>query len=210
MRVNYFFIFIVFLTFNITAQELYVSLGRNITSFDYKSTNGSDKNLEFRSGYGNNFEAGFLTHRFNKYKILYSIGFVYNEFNAEASSNGINYSWETKYLGILNKISFHFSDFFYRTELKTFLILGFSTSTLVGGEQFINNKYYDLTKNEDFLGVNLQPFVGINSQYTVAKNLKVTMGYNFSKTFNLFNKSEENISFNTHQLQIGLLMSVYR
>ena len=192
------------------AQELYVNLGSNITSYDYDSANESDKNLEFRSGSGKNLEVGYLMHRFNKYKTLYSIGFVYNEFNAEASGYGINYSWKTKYVGIINKISFYFSDCCYEIGLNTFLTLGFSASTMLGGEQFINNKYYDLAKNEDFSGVNLQPFAGINSQYTIANNLKVTMGYNFSKTFNLFNKSEENISFNTHQIQIGLLMSVYR
>jgi hypothetical protein len=209
LRVSYLFIFIVFFTFNMTAQELYVSLGRNITSFDYKSANGSDKNLEFRSGSGNNLEVGYL-YGFNKYKTLYSIGFVYNEFNAEASSYGINYSWKTKYVGIINKISFNFSNCCYGTGLNTFLTLGFSTSTLAGGDQFINNNYYDLTKNEDFLGVNLQPFIGLNSQYNIARNLKLTMGYNFSKTFNLFNKSEEKISFNTHQLQVGFLVSLYR
>jgi hypothetical protein len=210
LRVSYLFIFTFFFTFNVKAQRLYVSFGSNITSYDYDSANGSDKNLEFRSKSGNNFEVGYLLHRFNDYKTNYSIGFVYNEFNAEASGYGINYSWKTKYVGIINKISFNFSNRCYGTRLNTLLTLGFSASTLMGGGQFISNTYYDLAKNEDFLGANLQPFVGINARYTIARNLKLTVGYNFSKTFNLFNKSDEKISFNTHQIQVGFLVPLYK
>jgi len=96
------------------------------------------------------------------------------------------------------------------TGLNTFLTAGFSTSTFTGGDQFINTNYYDLEKSEDFLGVNLQPFIGINSQYNIARNLKLTLGYNFSKAFHLFNNSEEKISYNTHQIKVGFLVSLYR
>ena len=96
------------------------------------------------------------------------------------------------------------------TGLNTFLTAGFSTSTLAGGDQFINDNFYDLAKSEDFLGVNLQPFIGINSQYNIARNLKLTLGYNFSKAFHLFNNSEEKISYNTHQIKVGFLVSLYR
>ena len=70
--------------------------------------------------------------------------------------------------------------------------------------------YYDLAKSEDFLGVNIQPFIGINSQYNLARNFKLTLGYNYSKAFHLFNNSEEKISYNTHQIKVGFLVSLYR
>ena len=72
------------------------------------------------------------------------------------------------------------------------------------------DNYYDLAKSEDFLGVNIQPFIGINSQYNLARNFKLTLGYNFSKAFHLFNNSEEKISYNTHQIKVGFLVSLYR
>ena len=209
MRTTYLFIFIVLLTFNALAQEIYMSTGNNITSYDYKSSNESDENLEFRSGSGTNFEVGYL-HSFNNYKLLYSIGFIYNEFSAEASGAGSNYSWKTRYMGIINKFSYNLSNCCYNTGLNTFLTLGFSTSTFTGGDQFINTNYYDLAKSEDFLGVNIQPFIGINSQYNLARNFKLTLGYNFSKAFHLFNNSEEKISYNTHQIKVGFLVSLYR
>jgi len=209
LREVYLFLFIVLSGFSIKAQEIYVSSGNNITSYDYVSSNGSDENLEFRSDSGTNFEVGYL-HSFNNYKLLYSIGFIYNEFSAEASGAGSNYSWKTRYMGIINKFSYNLSNCCYNTGLNTFLTAGFSTSTLVGGDQFINDNYYDLAKSEDFLGVNIQPFIGINSQYNLARNFKLTLGYNFSKAFHLFNNSEEKISYNTHQIKVGFLVSLYR
>ena len=97
MREVYLFLFIVLSAFSIKAHEIYVSSGNNITSYDYVSSNGSDENLEFRSDSGTNFEVGYL-HSFNNYKLLYSIGIVYNEFNAKASSFGSSYSWKTRYI----------------------------------------------------------------------------------------------------------------
>ena len=141
MRTTYLFIFIVLLTFNALAQEIYMSSGNNITGYDYKSSNESDENLKFRSRSGTNFEVGYL-HSFNNYKLLYSIGFVYNEFNDKASSFGSSYSWKTRYIGIINKFSYNLSNCCYNTGLNTFLTAGFSTSTLAGGDQFINDNFY--------------------------------------------------------------------
>lgn len=214
MRTTYLFIFIVLLTFNALAQEIYMSSGNNITSYDYKSSNGSDENLDFRSGSGNYFEVGYV-HGLINYKLLYSIGFIYNEYNSKASNYSTNYSWKTKYLGITNKISFNLSKEYSECShfgfgLRTFLSIGFNTSTLTSGEQYINNYYYDLVGNKDFLGIIVQPFAGINSQYNISRKFKLTMGYNFSKSFGLLNDSDEKISFNNHQFQLGFQISILR
>ena len=214
MRSIYLFIFIVFLTYNAKAQEIYISSGKNTTNFDYKSSNGTDANLNFRSGTGNYFEVGYV-HGLINYKLLYSIGFTYNEYNSKASNYATNYSWETKYLGITNKISFNLSKehsdcSHYGSGLRTFLSIGFNTSKLTSGEQYINNYYYDLVGTEDFLGIIVQPFAGINSQYNISRNFKLTMGYNFSKSFALLNDSDEKISFNNHQFQLGFQISILR
>jgi hypothetical protein len=214
LRVGYFFIFIVFFTFNIKAQEIYISSGKNTTNFDYKSSNGTDKNLNFRSGTGNYFEVGYV-HGLINYKLLYSIGFTYNEYNSKASNYSTNYSWKTKYLGITNKISFNLSKEYsecshYGSGLRTFLSIGFNTSKLTSGEQYVNYYYFDLIRNEDFLGIIVQPFAGINSQYNISRNFKLTMGYNFSKSFALLNDSNEKISFSNHQFQLGFQISILR
>ena len=214
MRTTYLFIFIVLLTFNALAQEIYMSSGNNITSYDYKSSNGSDENLDFRSGSGNYFEVGYV-HGLINYKLLYSIGFIYNEYNSKASNYATNYSWKTKYLGITNKISYNLSKEYiecsnYGSGLRTFISVGFNTSRLTSGEQYINNYYYNLFGTEDFSGIIIQPFAGINSQYNISRNFKLTMGYNFSKSFALLNDSDEKISFNNHQFQLGFQISILR
>lgn len=208
MKISHLILILILYSSLSNAQELYVAVGKNITHFDYKSSNGSDQNLNFRSGSGNNFEIGYVSNVRNS-RLHYFVGIVYNEFNAEASNYSKNYSWETKYIGILNKIGFKLYDNCFNTGIDAFVNLGFNSSVLVNGDQFINNYYYDITKNEDFSGVNLQPFLGFNYKYDVSKNLNLNFGYNFSKTFNLFNNSDEKISFNTHQFQFGLLFYLF-
>jgi hypothetical protein len=208
MKISHIILILIFYYSSSKAQELYVAAGKNITSFDYKSSNGSDKNLNFRSGSGNNFEIGYVAN-FRNSRSLYSVGLVYNEFNAKASNYSTNYSWKTKYIGIINKISFKLFDNCLNSGINAFITLGFNSSILVSGDQFINNYYYNLTKNEDFSGLNLQPFLGLNYEYNVHKNLNIQFGYNFSKSFNVFNKSDEKISFNTHQFQFGLLFYLF-
>jgi opacity protein-like surface antigen len=198
---------------NAYAQDFYISTGKNISNFDYKSTNGSDENLDFRSGLGNNLEIGYTsTLKNNRY--TYAIGLTYNEFNAEASNYATNYSWETKYLGIINKFSDNLSntnsEWLSGIGITAFLNIGFVTATLISGKQFINNYYYDLGIHEDFSGILLQPFVGFSTQYNVSRNLKLNLGYNFSKTFNLLNNSNEKTSFYTSQFQLGIQVSLLR
>ena len=214
MKNLYFFLFLIFVSTNIRAQEIYFSSGINTTNFDYQSSNGTDENLNFISGTGNYFEVGYV-HGLINYKLLYAIGFTYNEYNSKASNYATNYSWKTKYLGITNKISYNLSKEYiecsnYGSGLRTFISVGFNTSRLTSGEQYINNYYYNLVGTEDFSGIIIQPFAGINSQYNISRNFKLTMGYNFSKSFALLNDSDEKISFNNHQFQLGFQISILR
>ena len=214
MKNLYFFLLLIFVSTNIRAQEIYFSSGINTTNFDYQSSNGTDENLNFISGTGNYFEVGYV-HGLINYKLLYAIGFTYNEYNSKASNDATNYSWKTKYLGITNKISYNLSKEYiecsnYGSGLRTFISVGFNTSRLTSGEQYINNYYYNLVGTEDFSGIIIQPFAGINSQYNISRNFKLTMGYNFSKSFALLNDSDEKISFNNHQFQLGFQISILR
>ena len=214
MKNLYFFLLLIFVSTNIRAQEIYFSSGINTTNFDYQSSNGTDENLNFISGTGNYFEVGYV-HGLINYKLLYAIGFTYNEYNSKASNDTASYSWKTKYLGITNKISYNLSKEYiecsnYGSGLRTFISVGFNTSRLTSGEQYINNYYYNLFGTEDFSGIIIQPFAGINSQYNISRNFKITMGYNFSKSFALLNDSDEKISFNNHQFQLGFQISILR
>ena len=195
------------------AQEIFFFLGKNSTSYSYKSTNGSDVNLDFRNGFGNHFEVGYETTLKNN-RYAYSVGLVYDEFNADASNYATNYSWETRYIGIINKMSYNLSkitpDWCYAMNINTFLNIGFSTATMFSGTQYINNYYYDLTAQDDFSGVLLQPFIGLKTQYTVSRNFKISLGYNISKTFSILSKGSGKLSYINNQFQLGFQVSLLR
>ena len=72
MKNLYLFLFLIFISFHVKAQEIYFSSGKNNTSFDYQSSDGSDENLNFRSGSGNYFEVGYI-HGLINYKLLWKI-----------------------------------------------------------------------------------------------------------------------------------------
>jgi hypothetical protein len=61
------------------AQELYISSGKNSTSLDFKSTNSTAENLDFRKGLGSNLELGY-SYNFKNNLFVYAIGLSYNEF----------------------------------------------------------------------------------------------------------------------------------
>jgi hypothetical protein len=195
------------------AQELYITSGKNNTSLDFKSTNNTAENLDFRKGLGSNLELGY-SYNFKNNLFIYAIGLSYNELNAAASNYATNYTWETKYIGIINKISYRLSGpkacCHFGLDIDTFINIGLNTATLLRGSQFINNYYYDLTKNEEFSGVLLQPFIGLSAQYVVSRNFSLHIGYNFSKAFSVFNKVAEKTSFNNSQFQFGLQVSLIR
>ena len=48
MKNRYLFLFLIFISTQLRAQEIYFFSGKNTTNFDYKSTNGSHENLNFR------------------------------------------------------------------------------------------------------------------------------------------------------------------
>jgi len=208
------FIFILCcVSFNLKAQKLYISSGKNSTSLDFKSTNNTARNLDFRKGLGSNLEIGYI-YNFKDNLFIYAIGLSYNELNAAASNYATNYTWETKYIGIINKISYNLSGpkacCNFGLDIDTFVNMGLNTATLLSGSQFINNYYYDLTKNEEFSGILLQPFIGLSAQYIISRNFSLNLGYNFSKAFSVFNKAAEKTSFNTSQFQFGLQISLLR
>ena len=135
-------------------------------------------------------------------KLTYAVSIVYNQFNAIGGTSTDNYSWKTNYLGIQNALNFTFIKISNSFKVKT--KFGFAASTIINGEQFINNTKYDISKNEEFLGIFLQPNISIDFQYTVTQNFKISGGYESSKAFNTSNSSAEKLFFTNNQIHFGL------
>jgi hypothetical protein len=188
----------------VQAQELFLSTGKNFTTYNYKNTQGVT-NANIRSAEGASYQLG-MDFKFSKTtdsdKLTYFVSVVYNQFNAIGGTTTDNYLWKTNYLGVQNALNFTFIEISNNFKVKT--KLGVAASTIINGEQFINNTKYDISKNEEFSGIVLQPNISIDFQYTITQNIKISGGYEFSKVFNTSNSSAEELSFTNNQIHFGL------
>ena len=186
------------------AQELFVTSGKNFTTYNYKNSLGIS-NPNIRSGEGSFYQFG-MDFKLNKSatssKFSYAVSLVYNQFNAVGGTSSANYAWKTNYLGIQNAFNYTLFQNADSFEVKT--KLGVATSTIIKGEQYINNVVYDITKQEEFKGITIQPNIGIDFQYAINQNIKISAGYEFSKAFNVSNTSSEKLSFTNNQIHFGL------
>lgn len=188
----------------VQAQELFLSTGKNFTTYNYKNSQGVT-NSNLRSGEGSFYQLGMdfkLSKTADSDKLTYAVSVVYNQFNAVGGTTTDNYSWKTNYLGVQNALNFTFIEISNSFKVKT--KLGVAASTIINGEQNINNVIHDISKHEEFSGIVLQPNISIDFQYTITQNIKISGGYEFSKVFNTSNSSAEELSFTNNQIHFGL------
>lgn len=184
----------------IKAQEIYFNTGKNFTvySFNDNSTNNSHFNLQ--SGSGNFYEIGY-SMPLNFENFNYSFGISLNEFNAIGNSLTNSYSWDTDYLGVTNSLNYSlFNDDNFDIAVKG----GVGFSSIIYGKQKTNGTYSDLLSQKEFSGIFVQPLIGFQTKYNISNNGYFSVGYNFSKSINLLNNTEEHLSFNNHQFQFGI------
>jgi hypothetical protein len=202
MSKKYLLLLVLFSGCFLQAQELFFSNGKNFTKYDYKNSLGNT-NANLRSGEGSFYQLG-LDFKLNKStdKLSYAVSVVYNQFNAEGGTSTANYYWKTNYLGVQNALNYTLFQNSKSFKVKT--KLGVATSTIIKGEQYINNVVFDITKNEEFSGIIIQPNVGIDFQYAINQNVRISAGYEFSKAYNVSNSSSEELSFTNNQIHFGL------
>ena len=188
----------------VQAQELFLSTGKNFTTYNYKNSQGVT-NSNLRSGEGSFYQLGMdfkLSKTADSDKLTYAVSVVYNQFNAVGGTTTDNYSWKTNYLGVQNALNFTFIEISNSFKVKT--KLGVAASTIINGEQNINNVIHNISKHEEFSGIVLQPNISVDFQYTITQNIKISGGYEFSKVFNTSNSSAEELSFTNNQIHFGL------
>ena len=191
------------------AQELFFTTGKNFTKYDYKNSFGMS-NPNLRNGDGSSFQLGlgYNLKIFNTSdEFSYAISLVYNQWNAVGSSRTSNYAWNTNYLGIQNELNYilyqDYDSFIIKTKL------GCATSTIIKGEQYINNLMYDIANQEEFKGIVVQPNIGIDFYYSINLGIGISIGYEYSKAFNVSNTSAEKLSFSNNQIHFGLQFPIY-
>ena len=187
------------------AQEVFFTGGGNFTKYDYKNSSGvSNPNL--RSGDGSFYQLG-MAFNLGSDELSYAVSLVYNQLNAVGGSSTSNYAWNTNYVGIQNELNYILYQNYDYFKVKT--KLGCATSTIIKGEQYINNVMYDITKNEEFKGLLLQPNIGIDFYYSINRGMEISLGYEYSKAFNVSNTSAEKLSFTNNQIHLGLHFPIF-
>ena len=80
-----------------SAQEVYLNVGRNFTTYDYTNSQGED-NPNIESSSGASYEVGYIFPMGDKFGI--AAGITLDQFNATGGNLVNNYSWNTNYLGL--------------------------------------------------------------------------------------------------------------
>lgn len=205
---NYLFVFFLLATVPLFSQEIYFNTGKNFTKYIYKDES-LQVNPNIQSGTGNFYELG-LEKPFTNKKFSYELGIALNDYNAVGGNSAGSYRWDTQYLGIHGGLSY--SLLFCKTKPKKdfdFLIkTGLNAATIIYGKQEINGVYYDLKQQKEFSGIVLESSVGFTAKYAVPSFGSLSLGYDFCQSVNITNTSKEKLSFNTHQLELGIHFNI--
>lgn len=200
-------IIILFLTVTAAnAQGYYFNFGQNYTKYDYKNSLGQ-RNSNIKSDKGYLVDFGYQWNLSSNPKWQYKAGLSFQQFNAVGQSASFDYSWTTNYLGIQNSFSY---DIYTSNdeEMSIKINSGFTGSTIIKGEQMIDNTRYNLTKQEEFKGLFLQPHLGLENEFLINESIKLGLGYRFSKAFRINSDSNESLNFINNSIYINFKYSI--
>jgi hypothetical protein len=188
---------------SVHSQEIYFYTGKNITNYDFKDASGAS-NPDLQAGSGTFYETGYVIP-LNNEKIKYAIGLSLNEYNAIGGNSGNSYSWNTLYLGIQNVVSYSLVS---RGSFDANVKGGLGLASLIYGKQEINSTFLDLGSQKEFSGLIIQPVIGFQTRYSIMEDGFLSLGYNFSKSFNVTNNTDEKLSFDNSQIQFGIHFNI--
>ena len=196
-------------TCNSYGQQLFMEIGRTMSSFDYKNSQGvqldnllSKPNNYIKMGYRDNL---------NYDKTLFvSIGGLYNGYGAIGSDPILDnyFEWDVTYLGLeagLDLKLFGLRDF-------SFFIKGSAAAEfLIQGTQTVNNQVFNLVGEDEFNNNIFFMRGGIMMTYPISRNTLITAGYTIGKTV-LLNKGnandKEELKLIAHQFGFGIIINL--
>ena len=187
----------------VRSQDVYFYTGKNFTSYDFKNSSGSS-NSNIKSGTGDFYHIGY-NKLIKAEGFSYSLGLSLNEYNNNGGNSTNNYEWENQYLGIQSDFSY---SYLILQKLHLRGQIGLNGSCIINGLQQINGIYYDLTKSDEFKGLVFTPSIGIQVKYNINNLNFVSLGYNYCKGYNLSNSTNQNVVFNSNQIQFGIHFTI--
>jgi hypothetical protein len=172
---------------NIQSQEVAFTVGTNYTDYSF------DANDDFNaSGMGSHFEIGY-TKKIGKTKteksLGYSLNLNLNQYNASYGNMASSYSWETSYIGIRNGLDVPL--LVMDNGLQLDVLFGVSLSTILKGQQKVNNMVYDISDHSEFNGLTGWGDAGLKLTYDFKDDVKLALGYSMSQNFKITGKSTQ-------------------
>jgi hypothetical protein len=194
----------------VDAQEVYFFTGKNYTTYDLKDQ-GQSTNTFTKKGEGSSYEIGLsipipVTRLTFDNPLNYSVGLTLNQYNAEAGNITTIYDWKTEYVGIQNSINYSVVK---SNHIDLTINGGLNFSTMISGNQKINNSKFDLFDYKEFTGVVFTPSLGLRTKCNLSEYGYLSLGYNYSGSFNLTNDTQKKLTFRTHQVLFGIHFELY-
>ena len=100
-----------------------------------------------------------------------------------------SYSWETSYIGVRNGLDVPL--FNMDNGLHLDVLFGVSLSTILKGQQKVNNMVYDISDHSEFNGLTGWGDAGLKLTYDFKDDVKLALGYSMSQNFKITGKSTQ-------------------
>jgi hypothetical protein len=217
-----FLIVLIALGYNVlSAQKVYLNVGRNFTTYDYTNSElNANSNIE--SSIGASYEMGYIANSVLGYKVDVAAGLTLDQYNASGGNMVYNYSWNTNYLGLQGVLKYNILESRRYSPVAINANAGVNFNHIISGKQKINGQTFDLTAEDLFNGLFFKHTIGLEVQYYLTNwrnDVAIAIGYNFIKNYGLSRldslrfisketSGDENLNFNNRQLQFGILISI--
>lgn len=190
-----FFLFYSCLAFS---QQYKLAVGNNITTYIF--TNSSGNNPSFlRPASG--VHLSLSKENQLKKSFFYDLGFVYNQFNNVGDVQNIPFSYSTDFIGLTAGLGPKIQ---FSKGLSIGAKLQMGASTLLIGNQLLQNQYVDLSKDAQFNS--LKTFLGYSFEVNQKVNSLLGVFVKYERLDN-YNFGSSTLNFNPSTFSLGLSIS---
>jgi hypothetical protein len=145
---------LLFVVSSVSAQTWNLSVGSNTTRYIYTDSQGNNPTF-MKPATGLNMTLGYEKSMSRRFQ--YDVGLTYSQYNAVGDVQNIPFSYATDFMGLLGGIGPKLE---FRNDFTLMLKARGAVQTMVNGNQFLQNRYVDLSEDSQFSG--LRYFVGFS------------------------------------------------
>ncbi len=145
---------LLFVVSSVSAQTWNLSVGSNTTRYVYTDSQGINPTF-MKPATGLNMTLGYEKSMSRRFQ--YDVGLTYSQYNAVGDVQNIPFSYATDFMGLLGGIGPKLE---FRNDFTLILKARGAVQTMVNGNQFLQNRYVDLSEDSQFSG--LRYFVGFS------------------------------------------------